>query len=80
MAGAHAIRGPVLSLNTACAAGANAVGYAAELIADGRADAVLTGGTDALSDVLFAGFNSLESLSPEPAKPYSADRQGLTLG
>ncbi|MCT1602225.1 beta-ketoacyl-[acyl-carrier-protein] synthase family protein [Kocuria sp. p3-SID1433] len=80
VAGAHAIRGPVLSLNTACAAGANAVGYAAELIADGRADAVLTGGTDALSDVLFAGFNSLESLSPEPAKPYSADRQGLSLG
>lgn len=80
VAGAHSIRGPVLSLNTACAAGANAVGYAAELISDGRADAVLTGGTDALSDVLFAGFNSLESLSPEPAKPYSADRRGLSLG
>lgn len=80
IAGAQGIRGPVLSLNTACAAGANAVGYAAELIADGRADAVLTGGTDALSDVLFAGFNALESLSPEPARPYSADRTGLSLG
>ncbi|HEU5286550.1 MAG TPA: beta-ketoacyl-[acyl-carrier-protein] synthase family protein, partial [Sphingomicrobium sp.] len=56
------------------------IGYAAELIRSGQADAVLTGGADALSDVLFAGFNCLESLSPEPAAPYSKDRQGLSLG
>ena len=74
------IKGPVLSVNTACAAGANAIGYAAELVRTGQADAVLTGGSDALSDVLFSGFNSLESLSPEPAAPYSQDRQGLSLG
>ncbi|MFE3059465.1 beta-ketoacyl synthase N-terminal-like domain-containing protein [Nocardia sp. NPDC059239] len=80
VAGAFGARGPVLSVNTACAAGANAVGYAADLIRAGRADAVLAGGTDALSDVLVAGFNSLESLSPVPAAPYSKDRQGLSLG
>jgi len=73
-------QGPVLSVNTACAAGANAIGYAAELVRTGQADAVLTGGSDALSDVLFAGFNSLESLSPAPAAPYSKDRSGLSLG
>jgi 3-oxoacyl-[acyl-carrier-protein] synthase II len=77
---AFGIKGPVLSVDTACAASANAIGYAAELIRSGQADAVLTGGADALSDVLFAGFNSLESLSPEPAAPYSKDRQGLSLG
>src|SRR5207237_952357 len=44
------------------------------------ADAVLTGGVDALSDILFSGFNSLESLSPEPAAPYSRTRTGLSLG
>lgn len=80
IAGAFGLRGPALSVNTACAAGANAVGYAAELIRSGQADAVISGGTDALSDVLVAGFNSLESLSPEPAAPYSKDRQGLSLG
>jgi 3-oxoacyl-[acyl-carrier-protein] synthase II len=80
LAGAYGVRGPVLSVNTACAAGANAIGYAADLIRAGRADAVLAGGTDALSDVLVAGFNSLESLSPLPAAPYSKDRQGLSLG
>lgn len=77
---AFGFHGPALSINTACAAGANAVGYAAELVRYGQADAVLAGGTDAFSDVLFAGFSSLESLSPEPAAPYSKDRQGLSLG
>ncbi|MEU4246723.1 beta-ketoacyl-[acyl-carrier-protein] synthase family protein [Amycolatopsis sp. NPDC026612] len=80
VAGAFDARGPVLSLDTACAAGANALGYAADLIRWGLADACLAGGTDALSGVLFAGFNSLESLSPEPAAPYSKDRLGLSLG
>ena len=78
--GQFGFRGPTLSIDTACAAGANAIGYAAELIRYGQADAVMAGGTDAFSDVLFAGFNSLESLSPEPAAPYSRDRQGLSLG
>lgn len=80
LAGAFGLTGAVLSVDTACAAGANTIGLAGELIRDGRADAVLAGGTDALSDVLLAGFNSLESLSPVPAAPYSADRQGLSLG
>jgi 3-oxoacyl-[acyl-carrier-protein] synthase II len=80
VAGAFGLRGPALSVNTACAAGANAIGWAADLIRAGQADAVISGGTDALSDVLVAGFNSLESLSPEPAAPYSRDRKGLSLG
>ena len=80
LAGAFGARGPVLSVDTACAAGANAIGYAADLIRWGLADACLAGGTDALSDVLIAGFNSLESLSPYPAAPYSKDRLGLSLG
>jgi 3-oxoacyl-[acyl-carrier-protein] synthase II len=80
LAGALELRGPVLSVNTACAAGAHALGQAADLIRGGRADVVLAGGTDAFCDVLFSGFNSLESLSPAPAKPYSRDRTGLSLG
>ncbi len=80
LSGAFDLRGPVLSVDTACAASANAVGYAGELIRNGIADAVLTGGADAFSDILYAGFNALESLSPEPAAPYSRDRKGLSLG
>jgi 3-oxoacyl-[acyl-carrier-protein] synthase II len=80
IAGAFGAKGPVLSINTACAASANAIGYASELIRDGQADAVLTGGAEALSGILYSGFNCLESLSPDPAAPYSRDRHGLSLG
>jgi 3-oxoacyl-[acyl-carrier-protein] synthase II len=80
VSGAFGLKGPVLSVDTACAASANAIGYGAELIRLGHADAVLTGGADAFSDILIAGFHSLESLSPEPAAPYSVDRKGLSLG
>lgn len=80
LSGAFGLKGPVLSVNTACAASANAIGVAVDMIRSGQADAVLTGGSDAFSDVLYAGFNSLESLSPEPAAPYSKDRHGLSLG
>jgi 3-oxoacyl-[acyl-carrier-protein] synthase II len=80
VSGAFGMHGPVVSIDTACAASANAIGYAGELIRNGHADAVLTGGVDALSDILFSGFNSLESLSPEPAAPYSRTRTGLSLG
>ncbi|MBH5338411.1 3-ketoacyl-ACP synthase [Streptomyces pactum] len=77
---AFRLRGPVLAVNTACASGAGALGLAADLLRRGRADAVLAGGSDAFSDVCFAGFNALESLSPEPARPYDAGRRGLSLG
>jgi 3-oxoacyl-[acyl-carrier-protein] synthase II len=80
LGGAFGLKGPMLSIDTACAAGANAIGYAADLIRFGHADAVLAGGSDALSDVLISGFNCLESLSPKPAAPYSRDREGLSLG
>ena len=80
LSGAFGLKGPALSVDTACAASANAIGYASALIRSGQADAVLTGGSDAFSDILIAGFNSLESLSPEAAAPYSRDRKGLSLG
>jgi 3-oxoacyl-[acyl-carrier-protein] synthase II len=80
LSGAFGLRGPVLSVNTACASGAHAIAHAVEILRAGRADAMLVGGSDALSDVVFAGFNSLESLAAGPAAPYSRDRDGLSLG
>lgn len=74
------LKGPVLSVNTACASGAHAIAHAFEAIRAGRADAVLVAGADAFSETAFAGFTSLESLSPRPAAPYSRDRDGLSLG
>ncbi|PXX55546.1 3-oxoacyl-[acyl-carrier-protein] synthase II [Nocardia tenerifensis] len=77
---AFGFRGPVLSVNTACASGAHAIAHAMELLREGHADMILAGGSDSLSGVTLAGFNSLESLAPEPAAPYSKDREGLSLG
>lgn len=72
--------GPVLSVNTACASAAHAIAHATEMLRAGRADAMLAGGTDALTETAFAGFNALEALAPGPAAPYSKHREGLSLG
>lgn len=80
LAAQFGLHGPVLSVNTACASGAHAIAHAVEMIRRGRVDAMLVGGSDAFCDTVFAGFNSLESLSAAPAAPYSRRRDGLSLG
>jgi 3-oxoacyl-[acyl-carrier-protein] synthase II len=80
LASAFGLKGPVLSVNTACASGAHALAHAAEAIRAGRADAFLVGGTDAFTETAYAGFSSLQSLSAKPAAPYSRHRDGLSLG
>jgi 3-oxoacyl-[acyl-carrier-protein] synthase II len=72
--------GPVTTISNACASGANAIGHAFEMLRGGRAEKVLTGGYDALCQLTFAGFDSLQALSPTPCRPFDAARDGLTLG
>jgi 3-oxoacyl-[acyl-carrier-protein] synthase II len=80
-------RGPNLSLATACAAGAHAVGDSFKIIQEGRADAMITGGTEAvISPSCIAGFNAMKALStrntePERAsRPFDRDRDGFVPG
>ena len=80
-------RGPNLSLATACAAGAHAVGDSFKVIQEGRADAMITGGTEAvISPSCVAGFNAMKALStrnaePEKAsRPFDRDRDGFVPG
>jgi 3-oxoacyl-[acyl-carrier-protein] synthase II len=72
--------GPITTISNACASGANAIGHAFEMLRNGRAEKVLTGGYDALCHLTFAGFDSLQALSPTPCRPFDAQRDGLTLG
>ena len=72
---------------SACASGAEAVGYAFEMIRNGRADVVVAGGTEAAIHPLpMAGFANMKALStrnddPERAsRPYDQDRDGFVLG
>ncbi|WP_431963192.1 beta-ketoacyl synthase N-terminal-like domain-containing protein [Nocardia sp. bgisy134] len=80
LSAAFGLAGPVVSVNTACASGAHAIAHATEIIRAGRADAMLVGGSDALTESAFAGFDSVEALSERPCAPYSRDRDGLSLG
>ena len=79
-AGAHT---PV----SACASGAEAIGYAMEMIRSGRADVVVAGGTEAaMHPMPIAGFAAMQALStrnddPERAsRPYDTGRDGFVLG
>ena len=72
--------GPVMTVANACAGGGNAVGHAADLIRAGMADLVLAGGYEALSELVFAGFDGLQSLAPEACRPFDRGRRGLMLG
>ena len=72
--------GPITMISNACASGSNAIGHGWELVRSGKADRALTGGFDALGELVFAGFDSLQALSPEPCRPFDANRSGLTLG
>jgi len=80
LANALGVEGEVITISNACASGANAIGYAWQLVGQGRADRVLTGGYDALCHLTFAGFDTLQALSPTPCRPFDAGRDGLTLG
>jgi len=68
------------TITTACSSSANAIGYGYDLIRSGDVDWVVTGGGEALSELTFAGFNSLKVMSPEPCRPFDKDRRGLSLG
>ena len=68
------------TITTACSSSATAIGWGAELVASGQQKAVLAGGSDTLSLLTFAGFNSLKVVDPEPCSPFSLGRQGISLG
>jgi 3-oxoacyl-[acyl-carrier-protein] synthase II len=80
LAEAFGFTGPINIIGNACASGANAIGHASDLIGSGAAEIVLTGGYDALSELVFTGFDSLQALSPGQCRPFDAHRDGLGLG
>ena len=77
---AFGYEGPMVFITNACASGANAIGHAWQLLRRGEAVRALAGGYDALCQLTFAGFDSLQALSPTPCRPFDAQRDGLSLG
>ncbi len=72
--------GPIITVSNACASGSNAIGQAWELVRSGQAERAVAGGYDSLSEMVFAGFDSLQALSTTVCRPFDARRDGLALG
>jgi 3-oxoacyl-[acyl-carrier-protein] synthase II len=80
LAEAFEFSGPVTLIANACASGANAIGHAWELVRHGHADRALTGGYDALCELVFSGFHALQAMSTTQCRPFDVQRDGLALG
>jgi 3-oxoacyl-[acyl-carrier-protein] synthase II len=77
---AFGISTPCEVIANACASGTNAIGHAFESVRSGRYQSVLTGGYDALSELVFIGFDSLQASTPEKCRPFDRQRTGMVLG
>ncbi len=79
IAAALDIRGPAITISTACSSSTNAIGLGRDLLLHGHADVVVAGGADTLLREGFAGFSALGVLSPQPCAPFS-EPTGTTMG
>jgi 3-oxoacyl-[acyl-carrier-protein] synthase II len=83
----HGLKGPNISIVTACTSGVHNIGHAARMIAYGDADAMLAGGAEKASTQMgMGGFGAARALStrnddPQAAsRPWDKDRDGFVLG
>jgi len=74
------LRGPALTLSTACSSSAKVFAAAQRMMAAGLADAAIVGGVDSMCLTTLYGFASLQLTAPEPCRPCDAQRQGLSIG
>ena len=83
----HNLRGPNYAVVSACASSTNAMIDAVNLIRLGKADIIVTGGSEAvISEAGVGGFNAMKAMSErndDPAtasRPYDKDRDGFVMG
>ena len=75
------ITGPVLNISTACSSGTHAIGLAFHMVRSGMVSAAITGGHEApLTFGFLRAWDSMRVVSPTQCRPFSADRDGMTLG
>ncbi len=77
----HRITGPAFTVSTACASGAHAIGLAFQMVRSGLVSAALAGAHEApLTRSFLRAWDSMRVVSPTACRPFSADRDGMTLG
>jgi 3-oxoacyl-[acyl-carrier-protein] synthase II len=72
--------GQVETISSACASAAMAIGAALQALRRGDVEVALAGGSDALCQLTYGGFNALRSVDEAPSRPFRKDRLGLSLG
>jgi nodulation protein E len=74
------ITGPAITISTACASGAHAIGLAFHMIRSGMVTAALAGAHEApLTKAFLRAWDSMRVVSPTSCRPFSSDRDGMTL-
>lgn len=81
-------KGPNYGVTSACASGSHAIGEAMGMIADGHADMMLAGGTEAtITPLIYAGFSSMKAMNTNfndnptaGSRPFDAGRGGFIMG
>ena len=78
----HGLQGPAENTCTACAAGTHAVANAARLVASGRCDVMVAGGSEAaFVPTALAGFRNMTAFSSAGvSRPFDAERDGFVMG
>lgn len=82
----YGLKGPNLSIVTACATGSHSIGEASRIIQYGDADVMVAGGTEAnLTPLTIGGFNAMKALSTrndaphKASRPFDKDRDGFVV-
>ncbi len=76
----HSITGPTLTISTACASGAHALGLAFQMVRGGLVQAALAGAHESpLTQGFLRAWDSMRVVSPTSCRPFSDDRDGMTL-
>lgn len=76
---AFGIKGPSLSISTACASGNAAIANAYDMIKDGSVERIIVGGTEVLSPTILSGFNALRAVTQDICAPFDKDREGMVV-
>ena len=72
--------GPCVTVSTACSSSAKVFASAERMLRLGLVDAAVVGGVDTLCGSVLFGFNALQLVSPEPCRPFDAERSGISIG
>ncbi len=73
------LKGPAITVSTACSSSGRAFLSARRLINMDICDAVIVGGADSLCRYTINGFNALESIAREKCKPFGQNRDGINI-